>query len=185
MKRRPRIYYSDSQKALMGERWKQGATLHEICKLFDRPHTSIHRILAETGGFRPVIGALETHSRDASLSSLYAEDGNSWTVRRCCFDQRATRLRRRPSGAWPLGRRHKLYPQIMFTSNLILRNATMQAAKWFNARKLQSSFSYRTRSLRNRLNQLCATPTTQRLAFFPGVRLSSAASWPLPMTWGM
>jgi IS30 family transposase len=53
MKRRARIYYSDSQKALMWERWKQGATLHEIGKLFDRPHTSIHRILAQAGGFRP------------------------------------------------------------------------------------------------------------------------------------
>ena len=53
MKRRPRIYYSGSQKALMWERWKQGWMLHEIGKLFDRPHTSIHRILAETGGFRP------------------------------------------------------------------------------------------------------------------------------------
>jgi hypothetical protein len=37
MKRRPRIYYSDSQKALMWERWKQGFTLHEIGKIFDRP----------------------------------------------------------------------------------------------------------------------------------------------------
>jgi transposase, IS30 family len=53
MKRRPRIYYSDSQKALMWERWKQGWTLHEIGKLFDRPHTSIHQILSATGGFRP------------------------------------------------------------------------------------------------------------------------------------
>jgi len=53
MKRRPRIYYSDSQKAQMWERWKQGWTLHEIGKLFDRPHTSIHQILAQTGGFRP------------------------------------------------------------------------------------------------------------------------------------
>lgn len=53
MKRRPRIYYSDSQKALMWARWKQGWTLHEIGKLFDRPHTSIHRILSETGGFQP------------------------------------------------------------------------------------------------------------------------------------
>jgi hypothetical protein len=26
MKQRPRIYYSDSQKALMWERWKQGFT---------------------------------------------------------------------------------------------------------------------------------------------------------------
>lgn len=49
MKQRPRIYYSDTQKALMWERWK----LHEIGKLFDRAHSSIHRILAETGGFRP------------------------------------------------------------------------------------------------------------------------------------
>lgn len=53
MKQRPWIYYSDSQKALMWERWKQGFTLHEIGKIFDRPHTSIHRIIAETGGFRP------------------------------------------------------------------------------------------------------------------------------------
>lgn len=53
MKQRPRIYYTETQKALMWERWKQGATLHEIGKLFDRPHTSIQRIIAETGGFRP------------------------------------------------------------------------------------------------------------------------------------
>ena len=54
MKQRRRIYYSESQKALMWERWKQGWTLHEIGKLFDRAHSSIHRILAETGGIRPV-----------------------------------------------------------------------------------------------------------------------------------
>ncbi len=53
MKRRPRLYYSDSQKALMWERWKQGWTLHEIGKLFDRPHTSVQQILAQTGGFQP------------------------------------------------------------------------------------------------------------------------------------
>jgi len=53
MKRRPRIYYSASQKALMWERWKQGWTLHEIGKLFDRSHPSIQRILAESGGIRP------------------------------------------------------------------------------------------------------------------------------------
>lgn len=52
-KRRPWIYYSDNQKALMWERWKQGWTLHEIGKIFDRPRTSTHQILAQTGGFRP------------------------------------------------------------------------------------------------------------------------------------
>lgn len=54
MKQRRRIYYSESQKALMWERWKQGWTLHEIGKLFDRAHSSIHQILAQTGGIRPV-----------------------------------------------------------------------------------------------------------------------------------
>jgi DNA-binding CsgD family transcriptional regulator len=53
MKQRPRIYYSDSQKALMWERWKQGWTLHQIGQPFDRAHSSVHRILSETGGFRP------------------------------------------------------------------------------------------------------------------------------------
>lgn len=43
----------DAQKAVMWERWKAGDTLHQVGKLFDRLHTSIYRILAETGGFRP------------------------------------------------------------------------------------------------------------------------------------
>ncbi len=53
MKYRTRIYYTESQKALMWERWKEGWTLHQIGHLFDRAHTSVHKILAETGGFRP------------------------------------------------------------------------------------------------------------------------------------
>ncbi|NMM80426.1 IS30 family transposase [Acidovorax sp. SRB_14] len=53
MKQRPRIYYSDSQKALMWARWKEGWTLHEIGKIFDRSHSSIHRVIAQTGGIRP------------------------------------------------------------------------------------------------------------------------------------
>ena len=53
MKYRTRTYYTATQKALMWERWNAGWTLHEIGKLFDRPHTSIHNILAKTGGIRP------------------------------------------------------------------------------------------------------------------------------------
>jgi len=41
MKYRTRTYYTDSQKALMWERWKQGETLHQIAQLFDRSHSSI------------------------------------------------------------------------------------------------------------------------------------------------
>ena len=53
MKQRRRIYYSDAQKALMWERWKQGWTLHQIAQLFSRAHTSVQGILARTGGIRP------------------------------------------------------------------------------------------------------------------------------------
>jgi len=53
MKQRPRIYYTESQKALMWERWRKGESLQKIAQLFDRNHSSIQRILAETGGIRP------------------------------------------------------------------------------------------------------------------------------------
>jgi IS30 family transposase len=53
MKQRPRIYYTESQKALMWERWRQGDSLQTIAQLFGRNHSSIQRILAETGGIRP------------------------------------------------------------------------------------------------------------------------------------
>ena len=53
MTRRSRIYYTESQKALMWDRWQKGDSLHQIAQLFDRHHPSIQRILAETGGIRP------------------------------------------------------------------------------------------------------------------------------------
>jgi len=33
MGQRPRIYYSESQKALMWERWRKGEPLHQIAQL--------------------------------------------------------------------------------------------------------------------------------------------------------
>jgi IS30 family transposase len=53
MKRRPRIRYTESQKALMWERWQKGDSLQQIAQLFDRYHPSIEGILAKTGGIRP------------------------------------------------------------------------------------------------------------------------------------
>jgi IS30 family transposase len=54
MQQRPRIYYTESQKAVMWDHWKKGESLQQIAQLFDRHHSSVHRILAETGGIRPV-----------------------------------------------------------------------------------------------------------------------------------
>jgi IS30 family transposase len=53
MKYRTRINYSESQKSLMWDRWQKGDSLHSIARLFDRGHSSIQRIIIETGGIRP------------------------------------------------------------------------------------------------------------------------------------
>ena len=53
MKQRPRIYYSSEQKNLMWDRWQAGDSLHEIARLFDRGHSSVQGVFAETGGIRP------------------------------------------------------------------------------------------------------------------------------------
>jgi hypothetical protein len=47
---RLRIHYTESQKALMWERWQKGESLQQIAQLFDRNHSSIQPILAATGG---------------------------------------------------------------------------------------------------------------------------------------
>ena len=54
MKHRPRICYTETDKALMWDRWQKGESLHSIARLFDRHHSSVRGILAETGGIRPV-----------------------------------------------------------------------------------------------------------------------------------
>ena len=53
MKDRTRIYYTETDKALMWERWRQGESLNAIARLFDRNHSAIGGILSRTGGIRP------------------------------------------------------------------------------------------------------------------------------------
>ena len=53
MKYRTRTYYTDSQKALMWDRWQRGDSMKDIGRLFDRGHTTVQRILTENGGIRP------------------------------------------------------------------------------------------------------------------------------------
>ena len=65
MKQRPRIYYTESQKALMWERWRKGEPLHQIAQSCDRNHSSIQRILAETGGIRPAQRRSEADTAEA------------------------------------------------------------------------------------------------------------------------
>jgi hypothetical protein len=53
MKYRTRINYSEKQKQAMWDRWSRGESLHAIARVFDRGHSSVRRILAQTGGIRP------------------------------------------------------------------------------------------------------------------------------------
>jgi len=53
MKYRTRIFYTETDKALMWDRWQKGDSLHAIARLFDRSHGAIGRILSRTGGIRP------------------------------------------------------------------------------------------------------------------------------------
>lgn len=41
MKRRTRIYYTSGQKVIIWDRYKQGDSLHDIARMFDRYHSSI------------------------------------------------------------------------------------------------------------------------------------------------
>src|SRR5437868_7398012 len=77
MNYRTRTCYTDSQRALMWQRWKAGWTLHQIGHLFDRPHTSIQTILARTGGIRPPercrsVAALSLSEREEISRALVA-----------------------------------------------------------------------------------------------------------------
>src|SRR5450830_676072 len=93
MKQRPRIYYTQSQKALMWERWKKGESLQQISQLFDRDHSSVHRILAETGGIRPP----ERCRSQLALSLAEREEISRSVVAGQSIRSIATLLRRAPS----------------------------------------------------------------------------------------
>ncbi len=55
MKQRPRIYYTEADKALMWDRWQKGESLSSIARLFNRHHSAIRGILSRTGGIRPAL----------------------------------------------------------------------------------------------------------------------------------
>ena len=53
MKYPRRIYYTETDKGLMWDRWEKGELLNSIARHFGRSHSSIQGILSRTGGKRP------------------------------------------------------------------------------------------------------------------------------------
>ena len=53
MKYPTRIYYTETDKATMWDRWQKGESLNSIARHFGRSHSSIQGVFARTGGIRP------------------------------------------------------------------------------------------------------------------------------------
>jgi len=53
MKYPTRIYYTETDKTLMWDRWQKGESLNSIARYFGCGHSSIQRVFARTGGVRP------------------------------------------------------------------------------------------------------------------------------------
>jgi len=90
MKYRKRIYYTDSDKELMWDRYREGESLHAIARLFDRSHGSIAGILSRSGGIRP---PKRSRSRLA-LTLADREEISRGIVSGCCIRSIATQLGR-------------------------------------------------------------------------------------------
>jgi IS30 family transposase len=93
MKYRTRIFYTESDKALMWDRWQKGDSLHTIARLFNRSHGSIAGILSRTGGIRPL---KRTRSRRA-LSLAEREEISRGVVAGRSLRSIAASLGRAPS----------------------------------------------------------------------------------------
>ncbi|WP_423194711.1 IS30 family transposase [Cupriavidus sp. H18C2] len=93
MKQRPRIYYSETQKALMWDRWRKGDTIHEIARLFDRGHSSVQRILSDAGGIRPA----QRHRAARALTFAEREEISRSLALGLSIRAIASRLNRAPS----------------------------------------------------------------------------------------
>jgi IS30 family transposase len=90
---RPRIYYTESQKALMWERWQKGDSLQQIAQLFDRNHTSVQGILVRTGGIRPA----QRHRSRLALTLAEREEISRAVAAGHSIRSMATLLGRAPS----------------------------------------------------------------------------------------
>ena len=93
MKQRPRIYYTEEQKSLMWDRWQKGESLGSIAKLFDRHHSAIERIIADSGGIRPA----PRHRSSRCLSLAEREEISRGVVAGNSIRSIATTLERSPS----------------------------------------------------------------------------------------
>ena len=102
MKPRKRIYYTPEQKAIIWDRYKQGDSLHEIARMFDRYHSSIMPTIYQTGGFRPPVR--KRHRLSLSLDER--EQISRGLAEKCSIREIAKKISRAPSTVSREIRRH-------------------------------------------------------------------------------
>ncbi|MEY0960111.1 IS30 family transposase [Providencia rettgeri] len=102
MKPRKRIYYTPEQKAIIWDRYKQGDSLHEIARMFDRYHYSIMPTIYQTGGFRPPVR--KRHRLSLSLDER--EEISRGLAEKCSIREIAKKISRAPSTVSREIRRH-------------------------------------------------------------------------------
>ena len=93
MKQRKRIIYSEAQRKVIWDRWREGVTLKDIGRLFSKPSSSIHQLLARTGGIRPP----DRKRSPRALTLAEREEISRGLVAGCSLRQIAVKLRRAPS----------------------------------------------------------------------------------------
>ena len=93
MSQRPKIYYTEAQIGMMWDRWQRGESLHQIARSFDRHHSSVRRILSETGGIRPAA----RHRSARVLTLAEREEISRALMAGQSIRAVATRLNRAPS----------------------------------------------------------------------------------------
>jgi IS30 family transposase len=112
MPRRKLSRLSLAQKTEIWKRWKAGQSLHDIGRVFDKPHTTIHQFLLPSGGIAP---AARRRSRLA-LTLAEREDisrgiASGWSVREIArrLDRAASTVSReiRRHGHRPAYRAHE------------------------------------------------------------------------------
>jgi IS30 family transposase len=53
MKQRPRRYITDTEMALIWDRWEKGDSINAIARDLGRYHSAVQGAMARTGGIRP------------------------------------------------------------------------------------------------------------------------------------
>jgi len=53
MKQRPRVYFTETDKAEMWDRWQTGESLNSIARHLGHYHSAVQGVLSKTGGIRP------------------------------------------------------------------------------------------------------------------------------------